>query len=171
MRMSRAVRTTVNALVQDPLRGATAVVLECAMDKAVMPIWIGLPEALAISHALTGKQIERPLTHMLLLNSILSLNGSLRRVEITRIEQSTFFAVLHVSVGRKMVMIDARPSDAIALALNANVPILVAERVWKSSCIPLDTFGLITRPKRQRSFNELQKKLKSLRSEESHMAS
>lgn len=94
------------------------------------PIVIGLPEAQAIERRLKGLSVKRPQTHDLLASVIRSLGGVLESISITRLEEHTFFATLDVRLGGgEVVKIDSRPSDAIALGVGADVPILVDESV------------------------------------------
>lgn len=96
------------------------------------PIVIGLPEAQAIERRLKGIVIKRPQTHDLLANVITALGGTLESITINDLSESTFFAQLNVKTagpGGKVVHIDSRPSDAIALGIAGNVPIYVAEHV------------------------------------------
>lgn len=167
--MNRSIEARVNGLVQDPLIGQTAIILKGKGQASLLPIWIGLPEALAISQVMLGRGSVRPMTHQLFLKTIQSLNGRLHSIEITRVENEVFFAALHVKTVTGTVMIDARPSDAIALALNAQVPITVAESVWKSSSVSFDALG-IRQPEHTRKLRDtkiLLTKLSQLRKEES----
>ncbi len=94
------------------------------------PIVIGLPEAQAIERRLKGIQIKRPQTHDLLANVITSLGARLESITINDLADHTFYAQLNVRDGSgKLINIDSRPSDAIALGIAGNVPILVAEHV------------------------------------------
>ncbi|MFT3683652.1 MAG: bifunctional nuclease family protein [Phycisphaerales bacterium] len=94
------------------------------------PIVIGLPEAHAIERRLKGIVISRPQTHDLLANVIKALGGELESITINDLQESTFFATLNVKTGGgKVIHIDSRPSDAIALGIAGNVPIYVAEHV------------------------------------------
>lgn len=94
------------------------------------PIVIGLPEAQAIERRLKGIQIKRPQTHDLLMNVIAAMGGRLESITINDLSEQTFFALLHVrDKAGKLVDIDSRPSDAIALGIASNVPIFVAEHV------------------------------------------
>jgi bifunctional DNase/RNase len=94
------------------------------------PIVIGLPEAQAIERRLKGIQIKRPQTHDLLMNVIAAMGGRLESITINDLSEQTFFALLHVrDRAGKLVDIDSRPSDAIALGIASNVPIFVAEHV------------------------------------------
>ena len=94
------------------------------------PIVIGLPEAAAIERRLKGIQIKRPQTHDLLENVIKVLGGKLEAICVNDLSEHTFFAELHIrDKDGKLIKVDARPSDAIALGIGGNVPILVEEHV------------------------------------------
>ncbi|MFN0011112.1 MAG: bifunctional nuclease family protein [Phycisphaerales bacterium] len=98
------------------------------------PIVIGLPEAQAIERRLKGIQIKRPQTHDLLANAISQLGGRLESITINDLSDHTFYAQLNVrDAAGKVVNIDSRPSDAIALGIAGNVPILVAEHVLEAA--------------------------------------
>lgn len=101
---------------------------ECDGDRS-FPIVIGLPEACAIERRLKGVEIPRPQTHDLLGETISALGGTLERIEINDLDAGTFYAVLVVRQGDRLVEIDSRPSDAIALGIAGEVPIHVAEHV------------------------------------------
>ncbi len=103
-------------------------------DGRAFPIVIGLPEAQAIERRLKGIQIKRPQTHDLLMNVIEQLGGKLESITINDLQDHTFFALLNVrGAGGKLVQIDSRPSDAIALGIASNVPIFVEEKVLDSA--------------------------------------
>lgn len=106
---------------------------EAAMVRS-FPIVIGLPEAQAIERRLKGLSVKRPQTHDLLASVIRSLGGVLESISITRLEEHTFFATLDVrKEGGEVVKIDSRPSDAIAIGVGADVPILVDESVIEAA--------------------------------------
>lgn len=92
-------------------------------------IVIGSPEAMAIDRRLKGATTPRPLTHDLLANVIEELGGRLERIEINDLQTGTFFAKLHIRQNGRVIHIDSRPSDAIALGIATMVPIFVAEHV------------------------------------------
>ena len=93
------------------------------------PIVIGSPEAYAIDRRLKGIPTPRPLTHDLLANVIETMGGSIDHIEINDLQAHTFFARIHIRLNNKMLEIDSRPSDAIALGIATVVPIFVAEHV------------------------------------------
>ena len=95
----------------------------------VFPIMIGLHEAAAIERRLMGQQPPRPQTHELLASVIEELGGTVEKVMITELKNHTFFARLYVRQGDKLIDIDCRPSDAIALGVATEVPIYVEEQV------------------------------------------
>lgn len=103
------------------------VVLREKVGERVLAIWIGRPEAESIVMRIHDIKHARPLTHDLFRNLMLGLGGTLRRVQITHIENSTYFAELHVDIGNVMKVIDARPSDSIAIALRMDAPIFADE--------------------------------------------
>lgn len=99
------------------------VVLKEKAGERVLAIWIGRPEAESIVMRIHNIKHARPLTHDLCRNLIIGLGATLRRVQITHVESSTYFAELHLEVGNTMKVIDARPSDSIAVALRMDAPI------------------------------------------------
>lgn len=98
-----------------------------------MPIWIGQAEALSISIAIDGTPPPRPLTHDLLKSVLERLNASIEFVLVDDLYNNTYYAKLSVRVDSKVMDIDCRPSDAIAVALRAKVPIYVADRVLEEA--------------------------------------
>ena len=102
-----------------------------------LPIWIGPFEAEAIAMELQGVQSKRPLPYDLLKAVITDLGGRLNRIEVTELRDAVYYAQLVVEIGGRVVMIDARPSDAIALGVRAKVPILVAESVMDEGGVEL----------------------------------
>ncbi|HVM31978.1 MAG TPA: bifunctional nuclease family protein, partial [bacterium] len=107
-----------------------AVILTDEEEKRYLPIWIGVAEATAIFIQLNEQTLPRPMTHDLLKNVIETLGGKVNKILVNDINQNTFFArvFLETEMGDKFE-VDARPSDAIALALRCDAPIFVAEKV------------------------------------------
>jgi hypothetical protein len=125
------VEVVVSRLGLDASSQAFVVVLEEKGGERALPIWIGRPEAEAIAAHLNGVKRERPMTHDLAQSIINGLGGLLRRVQVTRVHEGTFFAELHFNKGGQPVLVDARPSDAIALALRLGAPIFVADALFQ----------------------------------------
>ncbi len=117
------VEMTVARLGLDSSTNSYVVILQEKGGARLLPIWIGQPEAESIALQLNQIRRERPLTHDLCKNLIVGLGGTVRRVQITKVLKSTYFAELHVSRGDQLVQIDARPSDSIAIALRFTAPI------------------------------------------------
>ncbi len=101
--------------------------LEEVAGQRVLPIFIGTPEAAAIAYALQGIEAPRPMSHDLLGHVITALGARLRSVEITELRDNTFFANLRLQRGSEEIVVSARPSDAVALALRIGGPILVGD--------------------------------------------
>jgi len=101
----------------------------------LLPIWIGHPEATAILLALQGVNPPRPMTHDLLTGVLEATGFIIERVEVTRLEEGTFYAALVLRGEERTVVIDARPSDSIALAVRAGCPIFVAEDVLDEAAV------------------------------------
>lgn len=127
---------TVAGVTVDPVTKSPIVILREPESGNVLPIWIGLLEANAIALALEGTELPRPMTHDLM-KSILHATGTrLLSVEIADIRENTYFALLYIEGNGESVRVDARPSDAIALALRCGARILVSETVLAQSSIP-----------------------------------
>ena len=132
----------IHSLNVDALTNSPVVLLKelDGDDRRLLPIWIGHGEAMAILLRLQDVDPPRPLTHDLLRGTIDALGYAVERVEITRLEEGTFFADVLLSRGEEQVVVDARPSDSMALAVRTGAPIFVADEVWESaSLIPEET--------------------------------
>ena len=127
------VEMKIKGLMIDPVTQMPIIVLKDPADEAVLPIWVGLFEANAIAMQLEKILSPRPMTHDLLCNVIAAVNARVERVVITDLKDSTFFALIHLDQGGEKISIDARPSDAMALALRVHVPIFVEEIVLEKS--------------------------------------
>jgi len=119
----------VFGLALDEDTQAPVLILKDVGDSITLPIWIGAMEAMAISLTLNEVKLPRPMTHDLLLTSLGLLGGTVRAVSVTELKEGTFFAVISVDQGGKLIEIDSRPSDAVALALRAGASILVDPKV------------------------------------------
>jgi hypothetical protein len=120
---------TIKGLMVDPITNMPIVVLKDKDGERVLPIWVGVFEANAIALQIENVATPRPMTHDLLRNVIVDLEGAVDRVVVSDLQESTFFAIIHLTVKGEHLVVDARPSDAIALALRTRAPILVDETV------------------------------------------
>jgi bifunctional DNase/RNase len=123
------IEMTIKGLMVDPVTNMPIVILKDKDGDRVLPIWVGIFEANAIALQIENVATPRPMTHDLLRNIIADLDGQVDRVVVCDLKDNTFYAVIHLTVRGERVAIDARPSDAIALALRTRSPILVEENV------------------------------------------
>jgi len=123
------IEMTIKGLTVDPVTNTPIVILKDKVGERVLPIWVGMFEAQAIAYQMENITMQRPMTHDLLRNVITDLEGTVDRVVVSDLKDNTFFAIIHLTVRGERVVIDARPSDAIALALRTRSPILVEEAV------------------------------------------
>ena len=121
------VEVFVARLGLDSSTNSYVVILQEKGGHRLLPIWIGQPEAESIVMQMKNMKRERPLTHDLCKRLIVGLGGSLRRVQITRVQKNTYFAEMHLVRGDDVVHVDARPSDSIAIALRLAAPIFAPE--------------------------------------------
>lgn len=133
----------VSGIVLDPHSRSPIVVLRDPEERRALLIWIGAPEANAIMLVLEHIKLSRPATHDLLNNVLQAVAHPLTQVVINDMRDNTFFAQLYLKKPNPkseddFLILDSRPSDAIALALRAEVPIFVSENVMSSSSIPID---------------------------------
>jgi uncharacterized protein len=124
------IEMNVFGLALDEDTQAPVLILKDKEDKTSLPIWIGAMEAMAISITLNQVKLPRPMTHDLLLGVIGAMGGKLRHIEVTDLREGTYFARIIVDQGDRILEIDSRPSDAVALALRAGAPILVSRQVF-----------------------------------------
>lgn len=130
-----SIRMSVGGLTLDPVTKTPIVILKDSENKLNLPIWIGLLEATAMATELEGIKMARPMTHDLLKNILAEMGGSVQSVHITELKENTYYALIHLLVGGREMVIDSRPSDAIALALRTKSPIYVAKAVLEASSI------------------------------------
>lgn len=123
--MSEMVEVAIDSVRVSLMSAQRLVVLRDMNADRYLPIWVGPYEAEAITIALQEIEIARPLTHDLLKNVFIAFNAQIRRVEIVALRDDIFYGNIVVEVAGQTVNVDARPSDAIALAVRAHVPILV----------------------------------------------
>jgi len=123
----------VSGLTIDPLTNTPIVILKDMDEKKALPILIGLFEASAIATELEKISFSRPMTHDLMNELLKNLDIQVTMIEINDLKDNTFFAMIHLLKNANAVKVDSRPSDAIALALRANAPIFVDEKVIDKS--------------------------------------
>jgi bifunctional DNase/RNase len=128
---SHFVRVSVSGMARDQ-RENPVVLLKSDEGDDVLPIWIGHSEAMAIELHIKGSKFERPLTHDLLRTTIETLGATVTKVAITGLREGTFFAKIHLQRDADVLVIDARPSDSVALALKSNAPIYVSRDVFSA---------------------------------------
>jgi bifunctional DNase/RNase len=122
-------RVEIKGLMLDPSSNVPIVILRDIENQLFLPIWIGISEAQAIASRIEGIEPPRPMTHDLLRAVVACLGAKLVKVVISDLKENTFFAALHFSQGGEDLVVDARPSDAIALALRTETPIFVLQAV------------------------------------------
>lgn len=124
------VRMLIKGLMMDPVTNMPIVVLRDEDGARTLPIWIGMFEAHAVAVQLENSASSRPMTHDLLRHLVEALGAVVHEVHVTDVRDGTFYAVVYlVAKGGETVAIDARPSDALALALRSRAPVYVAEHV------------------------------------------
>ena len=128
-------RMSIYGINLDLFSSSPIVILKVEDENRYLPIWIGQPEARSILMKLQNQEFSRPLTHDLAVNLVVELGGSMEKVTVTELRDSTFFAVISVEVDGRTVEIDSRPSDAIALAVRAGAEIFAANDVIEEAAV------------------------------------
>jgi len=130
------IEVTVDRILLNPIAEYRVVILKEIGAERYLPIYIGRFEADAIAIRLQGHQHHRPLTHDLLNNIIAELGGEVSHILVNDMRDDTFYARIFVNVNGKLMDVDSRPSDAIALAVRCDAPIFVEEEVMKTGITP-----------------------------------
>ena len=123
------IEMTIKGLMVDPITNMPIIILRDKDGQRVLPIWVGVFEANAIALQMENVATPRPMTHDLLKNVICDLKADIQKIVVSDLRENTFYALIYLVVNGEPVAIDARPSDAIALALRAQAPIFVEDRV------------------------------------------
>ncbi len=126
-------KVTIAGLTMDPASNTPIIILKTEEDDQAIPIWIGLLEATSIASAIQNIKYERPMTHDLFKNFVEQLGMSIEKIEVCDLKDNTFYARVHFHSKEHSFNMDARPSDAIALALRFNAPIFVDDSVIERS--------------------------------------
>lgn len=128
------IEVKIRALMMDPNSGTPIIILKDVNSDTMLPIWVGTYEANAIALEIEKIAPQRPLTHDLLRNLIVEMGARVERIVVTELRDNTFYAVIEMRTSDgSALMIDSRPSDAIALALRADCPIFVDMEVIRAS--------------------------------------
>jgi bifunctional DNase/RNase len=130
-----SIQMSVGGLTLDPVTKTPIVILKDTDNKLNLPIWIGLLEATAMATEIEGIKMARPMTHDLLKNILGEVGCSVESVEITELKENTYYALVNLIIAGRQLVIDSRPSDAIALALRTKSPIFVAKAVLEASSV------------------------------------
>ena len=123
------IEMSIKGLMVDPISNMPIVILRDKEGSKTLPIWVGMFEANAIALQIENISTPRPMTHDLLRNVIHDLKASVQKIVVCDLQDSTFYALIYLALNGEVVAIDARPSDAIALALRTRAPIFVEETV------------------------------------------
>ena len=123
------IEMNIKGLMVDPITNMPIVILRDKDGQKVLPIWVGIFEANAIALQIENISTPRPMTHDLLRNVITDLKASVQKVVVCDLQENTFYALIYLSLNGDTLAIDARPSDAIALALRTRAPIFVEDSV------------------------------------------
>ena len=133
--MSKMIEVTIDSVRVSLTSQQRVVLLRCLEDDKYLPIWIGPFEAESITIALQEIEMARPQTHDLLLQTINQLNARLVRVEVVALKEDVFFGNLVIEKDSEIYQVDARPSDSIALAVRAHVPVFVSSDIFAAAGI------------------------------------
>ena len=153
------VEMKIRGLMVDPSTQQPIVILKDASGNTVLPIWVGVFEGSGIGLDVLKGVTPRPMTHDILRNIIHGVNATVDRIVVSELKDDTFFAVIWLRQGTETVTVDARPSDALALALRSDCPIFVNEDV-------LRTAKVIPSPADQASAEDLKSWLENLNDED-----
>ena len=127
------VEMKIRGLMMDPVTNMPIVVLKDTQGTAILPIWVGIYEANAIALEIEKVQTPRPMTHDLLKNLLLGLEVTVQKVVVSELKDDTFYALIWMEREGRLLSMDSRPSDALALALRLDCPIFVDDEVLKNS--------------------------------------
>ncbi|HEV7218347.1 MAG TPA: bifunctional nuclease family protein, partial [Terriglobales bacterium] len=134
----------IRGLMMDPVTNMPIVILKDAGSDAVLPIWVGIYEANAIALEIEKVATPRPMTHDLIKNVLVGLAANVHKVVVTELRDDTFYAVIWMEREGRIISIDSRPSDALALALRVDCPIFVEDGVLKNSKLAANVSDRVT---------------------------
>ena len=128
-------RMSIYGINMDLFTSSPIVILKVEDDNRYLPIWVGQNEARSILMKLQNQEFPRPLTHDLAVNLVSELGGTMQRVTVTELRDSTFFATISLEIGGRIVEVDSRPSDAIALAIRSEAEIYASDDVIEEAAV------------------------------------
>jgi uncharacterized protein len=131
-------RMSIYGINLDLFSSSPIVILKVEDENRYLPIWIGQAEARSILMKLQNQEFSRPLTHDLAVNLVSEMGGTLERISVTELKDSTFFATLRLAIDGRTVEVDSRPSDAIAIAVRAGAPIFAADQVIEEAAVEFE---------------------------------
>ncbi len=140
-------KVTIAGMTMDPATNTPIIILKTEGDDQAIPIWIGLLEATSIASALQNVELERPMTHDLFKNFLDVLSYEVIKIEICDLKDNTYFARIYFASSERDFSMDARPSDAIAIALRYDAPIYVDDKVIEKSKQSMDDGEAIDKSK------------------------
>ena len=127
------VEMKIRGLMLDPVTNTPIVILKDSGSDTVLPIWVGVYEANAIALEIEKVSTPRPMTHDLIKNVLTGLDTHVHKIVVTELKEDTFYAVIWMERDGRVISVDSRPSDALALALRVDCPIFVEDEVLKTS--------------------------------------
>ncbi len=145
----------IKGLMVDPVTNMPIVILKDESESRVLPIWVGIFEANAIALKVERIETPRPMTHDLLQRLLDTLQVRVEKVVVNDLRDNTYFALIHLRVQGEEVLVDSRPSDALALALRAGAPIYVEEAVLDRAKTIEDETDLSDSERLRKWFEEL----------------
>jgi bifunctional DNase/RNase len=138
------VEMKIRGLMMDPVTNMPIVILKEAASETVLPIWVGIYEANAIALEIEKVATPRPMTHDLIKNVLVGLDTHVHKIVVTELREDTFYAVIWIEREGRIISIDSRPSDALALALRVDCPIFVEDEVLKNSKVASNASDRVT---------------------------
>ena len=127
------VEMKIRGLMMDPVTNMPIVILKDAQGNSILPIWVGVYEANAIALEIEKVVTPRPMTHDLIKTLLTGLHTGVRKIVVNELKEDTFYAVIWLEREGKLISVDSRPSDALAIALRLDCPIYVDESVLQNS--------------------------------------
>jgi len=138
------IEVKIRALMMDPNSGTPIIILKDVNSETMLPIWVGAYEANAIALEIEKVTTPRPMTHDLIKNVLTGLDTQVHKVVVTELREDTFYAVIWLEREGRIISVDSRPSDALALALRVDCPIFVEDDVLKNSKLASNVSDRVT---------------------------